>query len=59
MGHGTYWTQTYRSVVVGKLNKMVYHIKDNQIEIDDLWDCRREPTKQREQTTARDEFAES
>lgn len=34
---------TYRSVVVGKLNKMVYHIKDNQIEIDDFWDCRREP----------------
>ena len=35
--------QTYRSVVMGKLNKMVYHIKDNQIEIDDFWDCRREP----------------
>ena len=51
--------QTYRSVVVGKLNKMVYHIKDNQIEIVDFWDCRREPTKQREQTIARDEFAES
>ena len=50
---------TYRSVVVGKLNKMLYHIKDDQIEIDDFWDCRREPNKQREQTIARDEYAES
>ena len=35
--------KTYRSVVIGKLNKMVYHIEDNHIEIDDFWDCRREP----------------
>ena len=34
---------TYRSVVVGKLNKMVYRIMDDRIEIADLWDCRREP----------------
>ena len=34
---------TYRSVVVGKLNKMVYHIEGDHIEVDDFWDCRREP----------------
>ncbi|MBR0169483.1 MAG: type II toxin-antitoxin system RelE/ParE family toxin [Bacteroidales bacterium] len=51
--------QTYRSVVVAKVNKIVYRIVDDRIEIADLWDCRREPNKQREQTIARDEFAES
>ena len=35
--------QTYRSVVLGNLNKMVYHIEDNLIKVDDFWDCRREP----------------
>ena len=51
--------QTYRSVVVAKVNKIVYRIVYDRIEIADLWDCRREPNKQREQTIARDEFAES
>ena len=37
-------TRTYRSVVVGKLNKMIYHIIDDHIEVVALWDCRREPT---------------
>ena len=33
----------YRSIVVAKLNKIIYRIVDNRIEIADLWDCRREP----------------
>ena len=33
----------YRSVVVAKLNKIVYRINNNRIEIADFWDCRREP----------------
>lgn len=37
-------TQTYRSVVVGKLNKMVYYIEeDTVIYVVAFWDCRREP----------------
>ena len=37
--------QTYRSVVVGRLNKMVYHIEEDEktISVDDFWDVRREP----------------
>lgn len=43
--------QTYRSVVVGNLNKMVYYIdNDTVIYVVAFWDCRREPIKQREQT---------
>ena len=34
---------TYRSIVVAKVNKIVYRIVDDRIEIADLWDCRREP----------------
>ena len=33
----------YRSVVVTRLNKIVYHIVGNHIEIVAFWDCRREP----------------
>lgn len=36
-------TTTYRSVVVAKVNKVVYRIVDDRIEIADIWDCRREP----------------
>lgn len=36
----------YRSVVVSRLNKMIYWINDDVIEIVDFWDCRREPEKQ-------------
>lgn len=39
---------TYRSVVVGTLNKIVYRVLDDRIEIADLWDCRREPQVQAE-----------
>lgn len=37
--------KAYRSVVVGSLNKMVYHIEEDEktIYVDDFWDCRREP----------------
>lgn len=34
---------TYRSFVVAHLNKMVYRIVDDHIEVDDFWDVRREP----------------
>lgn len=33
----------YHSVVVKRLNKIVYRISENQIEISDFWDVRREP----------------
>lgn len=39
----------YRSVVVTHLNKMVYRILDDYIEIADFWDTRREPEKQADQ----------
>lgn len=34
---------TYRSIVVGRLNKIIYRIQDEHIEIADFWDVRREP----------------
>lgn len=33
----------YRSIVVNHLNKIVYWINRDVIEIVDFWDCRREP----------------
>ena len=33
----------YRSIVVNYLNKMVYYIHDDVVEIVALWDTRREP----------------
>jgi Txe/YoeB family toxin of Txe-Axe toxin-antitoxin module len=39
----------YRSIVVNHLNKMVYRVLDDYIEIVDFWDTRREPKKQAEQ----------
>ena len=33
----------YRSFVVNDINKIVYRIMDEQIEIVDFWDVRREP----------------
>lgn len=36
----------YRSVVVGHLNKIVYRVLDDRIEIVDFWDTRREPQAQ-------------
>lgn len=40
---------TYRSFVVNRLNKIVYRIMDDHIEIADFWDTRREPQKQAQQ----------
>ncbi|MBR5082134.1 MAG: type II toxin-antitoxin system RelE/ParE family toxin [Bacteroidales bacterium] len=39
----------YRSIVVNRLNKIIYWINDDVIEIVDFWDNRREPKKQAEQ----------
>lgn len=33
----------YRSIVVGRLNKMIYRILDVRIEVSDFWDVRRDP----------------
>lgn len=41
---------TYRSVIVDGLSKMVYHVEDEVIYISAMWDCRREPQVQAEQT---------
>lgn len=35
----------YRSLVIGRLNKIIYYINDNIIEIVAVWDTRREPKK--------------
>ena len=40
----------YRSVVVNRLNKIVYWINGDVIEIVDFWDTRREPKQQAQQT---------
>ena len=34
---------SYRSIVVNRLNKIVYRVVDDHIEIADFWDVRREP----------------
>lgn len=34
----------YRSVVVNRLNKLVYWINEDTIEVVDFWDVRREPS---------------
>ena len=36
----------YRSIVVQRLNKIIYWVNDDVIEIVDFWDCRREPITQ-------------
>jgi len=41
----------YRSIVVNRLNKIIYWINDDVIEIVDFWDTRREPTAQAVQLT--------
>ena len=40
----------YRSIVVSRINKIVYRTHDNIVYIVALWDTRREPTKQAQQT---------
>ena len=36
----------YRALVVGRRNKIVYHVHDDVVEVVDLWDTRREPKQQ-------------
>lgn len=43
---------TYRSVVVARINKIIYCVEEERIDVVDFWDCRREPKKQAEQTIA-------
>lgn len=40
---------TYRSIVINRLNKLVYWNNDDIIEFVDFWDCRREPKRQADQ----------
>jgi len=42
--------QTYRSIVVRRLNKVIYYVKDDTIHIAAFWDTRREPKNQARQT---------
>ena len=37
--------QGYRSIVINRLNKLIYYIKDQTVLIAAIWDCRREPKK--------------
>ena len=39
------YKQGYRCIVINRLNKLIYYIRDNQILIAAFWDCRREPKK--------------
>ena len=39
----------HRSIVVNSMNKMVYHIVDDHIEVSAFWDVRREPSSLKEQ----------
>ena len=41
--------QEYRSIIVRRLNKVVYYVKDNTIYIAAFWDTRREPKSQARQ----------
>ena len=38
-------TVKYHSLVMNELNKIIYFIKDDHIEVADFWDVRREPSK--------------
>ncbi len=42
---------TFRSVPFGSCNKLVYHVDGIYISIDNIWDTRREPKIQVEETT--------
>lgn len=45
------YEQGYRSIVINRLNKLIYYIRDNKVLIAALWDCRREPKKLMQETT--------
>ena len=40
----------YRSIVVSRINKIVYRLEENVLYIVALWDTRREPNAQAQQT---------
>ena len=42
--------QAYRSIIVRRLNKLVYYVKDNTLHVAAFWDVRREPQEQTQQT---------
>ena len=39
----------YRSIVINKLNKLIYYIENETIIVADFWDTRREPKEQANQ----------
>ena len=39
-------TKSYRSVIVNKLNKMVYYVENDVVTIVAFWDCRRDSDQQ-------------
>ena len=41
--------QAYRSIIVRRLNKVVYYVKDDTVHIAAFWDTRREPKNQAKQ----------
>lgn len=41
---------TYRSLIVRRLNKIVYYVKGDTLHIAAFWDTRREPKSQAKQT---------
>lgn len=42
--------QEYRSIIVRRLNKVVYYVKEDIIHVAAFWDTRREPKNQAKQT---------
>ena len=42
-------THLYRSIVINKLNKLIYYIENETIIVADFWDTRREPKEQANQ----------
>ena len=39
-------TKAYRSIIVNKLNKMVYYVENDVVTIVAFWDCRRDSDQQ-------------
>jgi plasmid stabilization system protein ParE len=46
----THRKQTYRSIIVRRLNKIVYFVKGDTLHIAAFWDVRREPKAQAQKT---------
>ena len=43
----------FRSVPFGNYNKLVYHVEDELIFVDNIWDTRREPKNQANETVGK------